>query len=109
MHDVTHGCSNWRGCCCTSVRLPSFILGLLLFVSRYHSTPKVWVRLEHRPIDLRKVQQLFHDMIGHNDLEDPETMKRAEVRPCVECGRNVCGMFAEWVSLSLAFFLFLFI
>jgi len=48
------------------------------FHLKYHALPRVWVRLEHRPIDLRKVEGLFHDMIGNNDLEDPVKRQRAE-------------------------------
>lgn len=48
------------------------------FHLKYHAKPKRWVRLEHRPIDLKKVRALFFDMVGNNDLQDPEKMRKAE-------------------------------
>ena len=69
--------SLWLSCSClcffrVRVRVP------FVHIVRYHRAPKLWVRLQHRPIDLVKVRGLFHDMMGNNDLEDPATRKRAE-------------------------------
>ncbi len=44
----------------------------------YHGMPKRWVRLEERPIDLKKVRALFEDMVGSNDLRDPKVLQEAK-------------------------------
>ena len=48
------------------------------FHLKYHAKPKRWTRLEHRPIDLKKVRALFFDMVGNNDMHDPAKRQQAE-------------------------------